>query len=253
MTRAKLTDDETRSAVVRSKSIAEVLRILGLRLSGGNYATIKARVKRLRLTTTHFTGRGWRRGSTIPVKNERPLEEILVENSDYRSTSKLKQRLLRRGLLQEVCYECNNQPVWNNKRLVLHLDHINGITTDNRICNLRLLCPNCHSQTLTYCGRNIGRTRANKSGPVVQWQETRKGNASSNVCIGCDKQVSRRAKRCKRCAGLEQPPVCDWPTNDELRKMVSESNVLRVSKKLGVSFNSVKKRLKRITINAVVA
>ncbi len=92
------------------------------------------------------------------------LHDILVKNSPYEGgSSALKSRLYRAGLLKEdaQCAECGVSSIWNGKRLVLQLDHINGSNRDNRIENLRLLCPNCHSQTDTYAGRNV-RTNRNK-------------------------------------------------------------------------------------------
>ena len=65
----------------------------------------------------------------------------------------LKKRILRAGLLKNECYICGLKE-WLNKPIVLQLDHINGNNKDNRIENLRLLCPNCHSQTSTWCGKN---------------------------------------------------------------------------------------------------
>ena len=83
-----------------------------------------------------------------------PLKYILTEDSTYKG-SHLKKRLLALGLLIYKCSICHNKGTWQMKRLVLQLDHINGISNDNRIGNLRLLCPNCHSQTKTYSGRNV--------------------------------------------------------------------------------------------------
>lgn len=82
------------------------------------------------------------------------LEDILVENSKYTYRTTLKKRLIRAGLLIYVCSECNMVPVWNNKKLTLQIDHINGVSNDNRLENLRILCPNCHTQTKTYGGKN---------------------------------------------------------------------------------------------------
>jgi hypothetical protein len=81
------------------------------------------------------------------------LKEILIENSDYTNFQSLKKRLLDAGILKYKCYECNIK-TWRKKKLVLQLDHINGIGNDHRRKNLRLLCPNCHSQTSTYAGKN---------------------------------------------------------------------------------------------------
>ena len=97
---------------------------------------------------------------TISEKNHKKgnpkysLEEILIENSSYTNRTRLKIRLLKEHLIEYKCAICGNKGEWNNQPLTLQLDHINGINNDNRIENLRFLCPNCHSQTETYSGRN---------------------------------------------------------------------------------------------------
>lgn len=83
-------------------------------------------------------------------KKQIPLEDILIENSKYTNSCRLKERLIKYGYLQNKCYICCITE-WNHLPIVLQLDHINGINTDNRIENLRLLCPNCHSQTDNFC------------------------------------------------------------------------------------------------------
>ncbi|MBI3974746.1 MAG: HNH endonuclease [Chloroflexi bacterium] len=100
---------------------------------------------------------GWRnRSSTIP------LPVILVAESAYQS-HKLKRRLLAAGILRRECAGCGNTD-WQGQPIPLELDHINGIRTDNRLENLRLLCPNCHALTVTYRARNKGRLAG-----VVEW------------------------------------------------------------------------------------
>ena len=78
----------------------------------------------------------------------------MVENSSYTNINRLKQRLINEGKLEYQCALCGNIGEWNGELLILQLDHINGINNDHRIENLRFLCPNCHSQTNNFSGKN---------------------------------------------------------------------------------------------------
>ena len=146
------TDQEFIQAVAESTSIRQVLIKLGLKPVGGNYAVAKIRIAKLGLDTNHHTGQSWVKGKNVTLRKPKPLDEILVENSNYQSY-KLKNRLYEAGLAKPQCYECGLVE-WNGKKLSFHLDHINGISNDHRLENLQILCPNCHSQTDTYCGKN---------------------------------------------------------------------------------------------------
>jgi len=149
----RYTDQAIVEAVQSSQSIRQVLTKLSLSPTGANYLGIQKHFKRLELDTSHFTGQAHLRGKRHSWTPCRPLSEILVENSTYACTSDLKARLLREGLINR-CAECGSPPVWLGKLLVLVLDHKNGKPTDNRIENLRLLCPNCNSQQPTFAGKN---------------------------------------------------------------------------------------------------
>jgi len=84
-----------------------------------------------------------------------PSHILLAQNSKF-SKQTVRHRIIKHELLVYCCTECGLKSAWNNKPLTLQLDHINGISNDNRLDNLRFLCPNCHSQTQTWCGRKSG-------------------------------------------------------------------------------------------------
>jgi hypothetical protein len=148
----KYTEEEFIIAVKTSISIRQVLNKLGLKEAGGNYSITKTRIKNLGLDTSHFKGQAWNKGKTLGPK--KPVEELLVIDRKHPYQSfKLKNRLLQEGIKIHQC-ECCGIIEWQGKPTPLELDHINGINYDNRLENLRLLCPNCHAQTDTYRGRN---------------------------------------------------------------------------------------------------
>jgi hypothetical protein len=151
--RRSWTEQDLRNAVMESRSVRQVIHRLGLIPAGGNYAQMKKYIKELNLDTTHFGGDVWNKGKQWGRKPQIPIEKILVENSDFQSY-KLKQRLLKTGLKLPYCEECGWAKLSAEGRLPLELDHINGDRKDNRLENLRILCPNCHSLKPTHRGSN---------------------------------------------------------------------------------------------------
>ncbi len=151
--KCKWTLDELRDAVKKSTSIRQVLSKLGLIEAGGNYDQIKKWIAEIHADTSHFVGRGWRKGKKYDYKPKVPLEEVMVLGSDYQSF-KLKRRLFLGNIKEKKCEECGWAKYSKDGRLPLELDHINGNKRDNRLENLRILCPNCHSLKPTHRGRN---------------------------------------------------------------------------------------------------
>lgn len=236
----KYTEEEFKKAVEDSLSIRQVLVKLALEPTGGNYALFYSRIKKLGLDISHFTGKGHLKGKTHNWNSPTPLETILVQDSSYTSTNHLKHRLLDDKLLEYSCNICGISE-WKGTKLSLHLDHINGIRTDNRIENLRLLCPNCHSQTSTYAGKN-----KKKKDNTSTVQRTKLKSVSPHLCCDCGIEIDKKAIRCKSCSGFALVPTkIEWPSLEELNKMVGETSYLAVGRKLGVSDNAVRKRIKR--------
>lgn len=152
MSRRRWTDDQLRSAVITSGSKAEVLRKLGLRPTGGNYAQFDKFVNILGLNIDHFTGSAWNKGKNVISNPGFPLSVHLVEGR-FTNSHRLRKRLIREGYFKHKCYRCDLSE-WNGKKIPLELEHINGNKSDNRLENLTILCPNCHAQTPTYRGKN---------------------------------------------------------------------------------------------------
>jgi hypothetical protein len=142
-------------AVRTSTSYAGVLRTLGIPVAGGSQACLARRIRREGIDTTHFLGQAHLRGK---AGRRKPPGEILVVLP--KGAARVKTPLLRRAMheagVPHVCAECGAPPFWRGRPLTLVVDHVDGNWLDNRLANLRYLCPNCHAQTATWCRRKRG-------------------------------------------------------------------------------------------------
>jgi hypothetical protein len=153
MKKKSWTEEDLHVAVEKSTSVRQVLAKLNLKEAGGNYAQIKKFLKIYKVNTKHFTGRGWSKGMRGIGRPRLELKDVLVNNSYFQSF-KLKKRLFAAKMKPEHCEMCGWSKRSGDGRLPLELDHINGDSNDNRLENLRVLCPNCHSLQPTHRGRN---------------------------------------------------------------------------------------------------
>lgn len=193
-----ISDEEFTQLIKESNRVVEVLRFFGLENKGANYKTIQRRVALLKLDTSHFMNRTQSSTFSNQKTKQEFIESWLTEKSNH-NRGHLKQYLIKFNLLAYECQICNNHGEWNNKKLTLQLDHINGINNDNRVENLRFLCPNCHSQTTTFAGKQ------NKS------------------------------KKIKK----TRPTKINWPTPEQLQKMLWEFPTTKIAQELGVSDTAI--------------
>ncbi|MBR6362795.1 MAG: HNH endonuclease [Bacteroidales bacterium] len=167
-------------AVSECYSIAGVLRELDLRPIGGNYKTIHRYIKKLHLDTSHFTGQGWNVGLKFKPKRSMKDDEIFVEDSNYRCSWRLRERFKKvTGI--NYCEACGLSE-WQGRPIPLEIHHINGNNTDNRLVNLRLICPNCHALTDNYRGRaHLSALSEKRDVECRKFKETITGKADGNL------------------------------------------------------------------------
>lgn len=151
----KYTKEKLEPVVAESRAISEILRKLDLKQSGGNHTHISKKIKSFGLDTSHFIGRSWNRGKQAKNKysEEDFIKHVLVLDGPAWNSHNIKLKLFEFGLKEKKCENCPQGEIWNGKELRFHLDHDNGNHSDNRLKNLKILCPNCHSQTPTYAAK----------------------------------------------------------------------------------------------------
>jgi hypothetical protein len=235
--RVRFTEKELRRAIAASKSWTESLRRLGYCPTGGNPATVKKYAARWGISTEHFDPYA---GVMDRIRKPRkPLEEVLVENSTY-SRGALKHRLFAEGIKEARCELCGQEEIWRGKPMGLILDHVNGVRNDNRLENLRIVCPNCAATLDTHCGR------ANAGAPPLR------------NCLRCGalfRAGHRKQKFCSRPCGIRrtrgvgttegilrpETRKVERPPYEQLLEEVEATSYLAVGRKYGVSDNAVRK------------
>lgn len=223
-------------AWVNSTRMTDIVRVLGLRKSQKTYDSLRVAAEELGLNNSHFT-------YETPTNIYRTLEEILVENSPYKGgSSSIYKKLIKAGLKNKNCEECGLDE-WLKKPLVLELDHINGDPHDNRLENLRALCPNCHSQTPTWRGK--GKIRITSRGSLPRVREVKFcENPSCSTAL-------YHGNTSGFCSNHVQLVLADkdkegiWPEIDALVTECLTIGYEAVGRRLDVSGNAIRKHIKR--------
>lgn len=228
-------EENLREIISISTNIGDVLNRLNLRRAGGNYKVVNDYIKKYNIDTSHFDYKKFKIGQ--PPKNKTPLSDILIEGSDY-SRSNLKKRLYDEGILERKCCLCGQDENWNGMKISLILDHINGIHNDNRLENLRIVCPNCNAGLETFAGRNV--KRENKERKVEKINQNTKIETSYDYTSGMKLKSS---KKCEKCFHIERRKV-ERPPLEQLMKEVDEFGFSATGRKYGVSDNAIRKWIK---------
>ena len=250
----KSVSDESIIAYCESNiSRQAVLKSFGLNPNTNtNVNWLIRKIEKLNINTDHWLGQAHLRGKTHSWLSKTPIENLLV----YGTTPgpSFRKRLVKEGFLEKKCYDSRcGITDWYGSPISLQLEHINGDHLDNRIENLIFLCPNCHSQTDTFCRKKSAFqaekiSSKNTNQKIVTLQKPHKQVREPKLCADCSVQISAKSKRCGACFHKQAFPHAfkiEWPTNDDLLEMLKTSNFSAVARKLGVSDNAIRKRLKQ--------
>lgn len=202
--------EEFEKAVLENCTKKATLESLGYRAAGGNYDKFDKCVRLWNVDISHFKTHK----DFTPKNKIIPLEECLVEHSTY-SRKDMKRRLYTCELKERRCELCGQDENWNGRKMSLILDHINGVWNDNRIENLRIVCPNCNATLDTHAGKN-----------------------HKNRKIKVAKDPLRR-----RLAGIKRRKV-ERPTEEILLSQIRELGFCGTARIYGVSDNAIRKWLK---------
>lgn len=205
--------ENLKNVITQSRTYSEVLKRLGIRAAGGNFDTLKKYIKKYEIDIKHFEAYKVRNEKLSEFRKnfvKKDIQDYLVQGSDY-NRGHLKERLYSEKIKERNCEICGQGEEWNGKKMSLILDHINGIWNDNRIENLRIVCPNCNATLETHCGKQKKKKTLEKKITEVDFTKRRK---------------------------------VDRPEYAVLIKEISEVGFVSVGKKYGVSDNAIRKWVK---------
>lgn len=236
------------SLIKSSSSLIEVCRKANIVPTTGNYDTLKKIIKNNQIDISHFK----RLGNNNALKNKKETSEYLMRGIKV-SSYKLKNRLLKEGYKEYKCEKCGRTE-WEGEPIPLELHHINGDNTDNRLENLEILCPNCHSFTDTYGGKNQ-KINIKKEGKILT-NDIKDEITSASLKYDSIKNIAKTTKHSERTIKkiLEKRNIIInknaqiKENNDKKIPLIIESlrktkSFTGTAREFGVSDNAIKKLL----------
>jgi hypothetical protein len=222
----------------QSKSLTDFAFLLGIcNPSGGMYLSLKKRIAKLNLDVKSQWS-PWR--VNVTPFNRLEDREYFAPNTKH-GGAEMRKRICDEKLIPYRCAFCGNEGKWNGMTLHLEIDHVNGDHYDNRLENLRFLCPNCHSLTSTFGGRNKNRY---DDSPLIkkEKQRTYLPIKTQATCQICGKELTRwsRSGLCLSCANLKKRKV-KRPTKFELVRLLQFHSFEFLAKQYGVSSRAIRK------------
>lgn len=239
----KYTKEVLEEAIVGCKTLTELIEKFGLKNTGGNYRTFNTRLKEYNIDTSHFVGQSWSKGLTKETSdtilkqsktNSTPFEEIFSLDSGY-PTSHLLPKLLGLGW-ERRCNKCGIER-WQGEDISIHVHHMNRDSSDNRLNNLCLVCPNCHS------------TKHHPQKKQIQYIKKKQFiTRRKKKCSVCQVSISNHTKtgKCRSCASKARQQVKGkYPELEILQKMMWDTPSKELAKQFGVSDVALGKFCKR--------
>lgn len=216
----KYTKESLIEVVSTSKTIREVLLSFNRNDSAASYKQLNKLIKEWDINIKHFLSRS---EITKKMFNDGKLKKLndgdifVINSSTSRAT--VKQRLIQCELIKYECYNCGNKGEWLGEKMTLILDHINGVNNDNRLVNLRFVCPNCNSQLKTHC-------------------------------MGSKAFEDKPPKIDKRTLNHDRPYIRKvvWPDKDELKGLLDKMSYVSIGEKYGVSDTTIRKWSKKYNL-----
>jgi hypothetical protein len=236
----RFSEQEARTAIAASLTFTEALRRLGMCWSGGNHRTLRKYAELWSIPTGHFDPDAARRAALVAAQRQSsvPLNQVLVAGSTY-SRGALKRRLYEAGLKRRACELCGQGETWHGRPMALILDHVNGDARDNRLENLRIVCPNCAATLDTHCGRNarlpLTERPCERCGELFMPKDRRQRY--------CSRYCGQRWSR----AGRPQPGGRKTvrPPYEQLVAEIAATSYVAVGRKYGVTDNAIRKWLRQ--------